>query len=64
MKPIKITELKVTAGKDIFLFTPKSAQVVVGGKSFFLDEKLAAALWKVIASPMEKTCNEMKDFKP
>lgn len=64
MKPIKVTELKVTAGKDVFLFTPKSAQVISGGKNFFMDDKLAAALWKAITVPMEKTCNEMKDSKP
>ena len=56
---MKITEIKVVAGKDVFIFQPKSITVVVGGKSWEADEKQAAALWKVVAPPCEKMCSEL-----
>lgn len=58
-RPMKITEIKVTAGKDVFLFSPKAAQVIVGGKAFFLPDKLAAKLFKAIAVPAEHLCEEL-----
>lgn len=60
---MKITEIKVTAGKDVFLFSPKSVQVIAGGKSFFLPDKLAAALFKAVATPADKMLEEMKSHK-
>jgi len=38
---MKITEIKVTAGKEVFIFQPKSLLVVVAGKSREIPEKLA-----------------------
>jgi tRNA-binding EMAP/Myf-like protein len=61
---MKITEIKVTAGKDVFLLSPKAVQVISGGKSFFLPDKLAAQLFKAVATPAEKMCGELKDWKP
>jgi hypothetical protein len=60
---VKITEIKVTAGKEIFLLSPKSVQVLANGKSFFLPDKLAAQLFKAVATPAEKMCGELKDWK-
>jgi hypothetical protein len=60
---MKITEIKVTAGKDVYLLSPKAAQVIVAGKSFFLPDKLAEKLFKAVATPAELICNELKDFK-
>ena len=60
---MKITEIKVTAGKDVYLFAPKSAQVISNGKSFFLPDKLAAQLFKAVSLPAEKLCDELKNFK-
>jgi len=60
---VKICEIKVTAGKDVFLFSPKAVQAIVGGKSFFLPDKLAAQLFKAVATPAEKICDELKGYK-
>lgn len=65
MKPIKVVEIKVTgAGREVFLLTPDSATVVAGGKSFEVPEKLAKALFKAVAVPAKKFCNELRDHKP
>jgi hypothetical protein len=60
---MKITEIKVTAGKDVFLLSPKSVQVIAAGKSFFLPDKLAAQLFKAVATPAEKMVDALKDYK-
>ncbi len=60
---MKITEIKVTAGKEIFLLTPKSVQVITTGRAFFLPEKLAATLFKAVATPAEQMCGQLKDYK-
>lgn len=60
---MKITEIKVTAGKDVILIQPRSLQVIRSGKSFFLDEKLAATLFKTIAVPCEKFCSGVQELK-
>jgi hypothetical protein len=63
MRELKITEIKVTAGKDVILIAPKSLQVIMAGKSFFVDEKLAAKLFKAVSGPCETFVNALKEFK-
>jgi len=60
---MKITEIKVTAGKDVFLFSPKAVQVIAAGKSFFLPDKLAVQLFKAVATPAEKMVEELTKYK-
>lgn len=60
---MKITEIKVTAGQETFLFTPTRAQVITRGRAFFLPEKLAIQLFKAIVTPAEKMVGELKDYK-
>ena len=60
---MKITEIKVTAGKDVILICPRSVQVISGGKSWFVEEKLAAALFKAVATPAEQFCGKLKEQK-
>jgi hypothetical protein len=65
---MKITEIKVTAGKDVIIFGPKSATWVIAGQSGFLPEKLAVRLFKAIAGTTEQYFDvlkgaESKDFK-
>lgn len=60
---MKITEIKVTAGKEILLLTPGSVQVIQPGKSFFLPDKLAVQLWKAITLPVEKFVGAAKELK-
>ena len=64
MKPFKITEIRVTAGKDVFLLGPESVTAVVGGRSFELPGKLSKELWKAVAPPAERMFNELRDWKP
>lgn len=54
MKTVKITEIKITAGKDVILLDPKSAQWVIDGKSGAIPDKLAAKLFKSIAGSAEQ----------
>lgn len=61
---MKITEIRVLAGKETYLLTPESAQAIVGQKTFFLDEKLARKLWKEVAGNAEKMCEAFKGWKP
>lgn len=61
---MKITEIKVTAGKDTIIFQPKSILVVLKGKSTEFDEKLAAELWKAVSGPAEKLCTKIEGWKP
>ena len=60
---MKITEIKVTAGKEVFIFQPKSCLVVTSGKSREIPEKLATQLFKAVSGPAEKLCDELKNFK-
>jgi hypothetical protein len=60
---LKITEIKVTAGKDVLILNPESVQAVISGKSVFLDAKLSATLFKAVAGPCEKVMGEMKTYK-
>ena len=60
---MKITEIKVTAGKEVFIFQPKSLLVVVAGKSREIPEKLATQLFKAVAGQAEKMCEELKNFR-
>ena len=53
MKPIRITEIKVTAGRDVILYEPKSCTWAIQGKSGSLDEKTAAKLFQSIAKQAE-----------
>jgi len=59
---MKITEIKVTCGKEYFLMTPTRTQVVTRGKAFYLPEKLAVQLFKAVAMPAEKMVGELKDY--
>ena len=61
---MKITEIRVLAGKDTVIFQPKSILAVFKGKSWSLDDKLAAQLWKAVAIPAEKLCTEIENRKP
>ena len=60
---MKITEIKVTAGKEVFIFQPKSLEVIVAGKMKTIDEKLAAGPFKAVAAPAEKLCDELRNLK-
>jgi hypothetical protein len=61
---MKITEIKVSAGKDAVVFQPKSVLAVFKGRSWTLDDKLAAQLWKAIAGQAEKLCTAIENRKP
>jgi hypothetical protein len=60
---MKITEIRVTAGKDVYIFEPAALTVIVAGKRKDVPGKLAAQLFKAVAGPAEKLCGELKDFK-
>ncbi|MGH8654716.1 MAG: hypothetical protein ACREYE_22260 [Gammaproteobacteria bacterium] len=51
---MKITEIKVMAGKDVFILSPKSMEVVISGRTIPVDDKLAAKLFKAVAEQAEK----------
>lgn len=42
--------------------SPKSVQVIAGGKSFFLPDKLAAKLFDAVSRPAEMMVGELKSF--
>lgn len=50
---MKITEIRVTAGKDVILIEPRQGTWVIGGKSGNLPEKLAMKLFKAVAGSAE-----------
>lgn len=54
MATFKITEIRVTAGKDVILIEPKGATWVIAGQSGALPDKLAAKLFKDVAGSAEK----------
>jgi hypothetical protein len=60
---MKITEIKITCGKEYFVMTPTRTQVVTRGRAFYLPEKLAIELFKQVALPAEKMVGELKDYK-
>ncbi len=58
---MKITEIKVSAGKDCFIMTPTSIEAVIGGKRCpEVDKRLAAKLFKEVAVPAEKWFDLLK----
>jgi len=57
---VKIAEIKVTAGKDMIVFSPKAIMFVFSGKAGSLDQRMAQALWKAIPLPAEKLCAEIE----
>lgn len=61
---MKITEIKITAGKEILLLTSDSLLVIRNGKTTSVDEKLAAQLFKAVAGTCEKFANAVKELKP
>lgn len=63
MKPVKITEIKVTAGKDVILYEPKSCTWSIAGKPGALDEKTAAKLFQAIAKQAEAYFDLLKNMK-
>jgi hypothetical protein len=57
---VKLSEIKVTAGKDAIVFSPKAVMFVFAGKAGSLDQRMAEALWKAVALPAEKICTEIE----
>jgi hypothetical protein len=60
---VKITEIKVTAGKDVIVFEPTSATWVIAAKSGNLPEKLATKLWKTLTGSVEQYFDILKGAK-
>jgi hypothetical protein len=60
---MKITEIRVSAGKDVILIEPKQATWVIGGKSGDLPEKLAEKLFKSIVATAEQYFDILKGAK-
>lgn len=57
---MKITEIKVTAGKDVFILKPNGTEVITAGRLSELgDEKMSAALFKAVAGPADKLVEEL-----
>lgn len=63
MAAFRITEIRVTAGKDVFILEPKGAEWVIAGQSGNLPEKLAAKLFKDVAGTAEKYFEIFKGAK-
>jgi len=63
MAAVKITEIKVTMGRDVFIMTPAGCTLIVAGKAQEVPAKLAATLFKAVAAPAEKFCNELRAYK-
>jgi hypothetical protein len=63
MRPFKITEIKVTAGKDVISYEPKSCTWSIAGKPGALDEKTAAKLFQAIAKQAEGYFELFKTIK-
>lgn len=61
---MKITEIKVTAGKEILLITPDSLLIIRNGKTTYVDQKLAVQIFKAVAGTCEKFANAVKELKP
>jgi hypothetical protein len=61
---VKVSEIRVTGTKgEVILIQPKSVQVIRGGKAFFVDEKMAAQIFKAVANPCEKFCSAVEELK-
>jgi len=64
MKPMKITEIKVTAGKDVIILEPGQASWVIDGKPGAIPDKLAVKLFKSIAGSAEQYFEIFRGSKP
>ena len=58
---MKITEIKVSAGKDCFILKPESLEAVIDGKRCpEISKKIAAQVFKTVAGPAEKWFDLLK----
>lgn len=60
---MKVTEVKIAAGKDVIIVEPGQVTWVIGGKSGTLPGKLAAKLYKSIATTTEPYFDLLKGAK-
>lgn len=63
MRPIKITEIKVTAGRDVIIYEPKSCTWSIAGKPGALNEKAAVKLFQSIAKQAEGYFDLLRNMK-
>lgn len=63
MAKTRITEFKISAGKDVIIFEPTEASWVISGKSGRLPGKLAVKLFKTIAGQVEPYFELLKNTK-